>query len=172
MQPGHFAAHGRSGGCVTRAAVGMRSSGAAPNRTSDLRARNCDLHCSFAAVPTTTTPPPQTTKQLEGKPELRSSTDLLGALHEPSARVAGFLLLLATADGRELSSDSKAAPALAPVPGGPRPLPFVGNLPVFLTVRSPCCAALIRIPAVRSFGGWVQEREGQLAGAQTHSVYV
>jgi hypothetical protein len=55
-------------------------------------------------------------------------------LQEPAARLGGALLLLCTQGGAALSAASSAASPLALVPGGPKPLPFVGNMPVFLRV--------------------------------------
>lgn len=65
--------------------------------------------------------------QAEGKPELTSSEQLAAAFGDAALCVQGSLLLLATADGQGLGADAQAAPPLAPVPTGPKPLPIVGN---------------------------------------------
>lgn len=78
-------------------------------------------------------------QQVEGKPELRSSQELQEAYANPQACLDGALLLLATADGAELSADAAAAAPLAPVPAGPRPLPVVGNMTLYFKVGCAVC---------------------------------
>lgn len=74
--------------------------------------------------------------QVEGKPELRSSQELQEAYDLPEACLAGALLLVATQDGKTLSAAAGAAAALTTPPSGPRPLPLVGNLMLYMSVRA------------------------------------
>ncbi|KAF8059389.1 cypD [Scenedesmus sp. PABB004] len=70
--------------------------------------------------------------QLDGKPELTSTEALRGAYADPAACLQGALLLVATAGGAALGAEAAAAPRLAPVPDGPRPLPVLGNFTAYL----------------------------------------
>lgn len=72
--------------------------------------------------------------QVEGKPELHSSEELQAAYSDEAACLQGALLLVATADGAELSRETAAAAALSSPPAGPRPLPFLGNMTLYLKV--------------------------------------
>jgi len=74
-------------------------------------------------------------QQVEGKPELVTSEDLVQAYSHPEASLAGALLLLATADGAAPSEEAAAAAALTTPPAGPKPLPVVGNMLLYVSVR-------------------------------------
>jgi hypothetical protein len=72
--------------------------------------------------------------QVDGKPEVVSSQDLQAAYSNAQACLAGALLLVATADGAELSSETAGRVPLTQPPAGPKPLPFLGNMMLYLKV--------------------------------------
>jgi hypothetical protein len=63
-----------------------------------------------------------------------SSQELQAAYSDAAACLGGALLLVATADGAELSSEIAAGAPLSAPPAGPKPLPFLGNMHLYMKV--------------------------------------
>lgn len=84
--------------------------------------------------------------KVEGKPEVLSSQELQAAYSNAQACLAGALLLVATADGAELSSETAGRVALTQPPAGPKPLPFLGNMMLYMKVggvRTGCARVFV-----------------------------
>lgn len=65
---------------------------------------------------------------------MRSSQELQAAYSDAAACLGGALLLVATTDGAELSSETAAAAPLSAPPAGPTPLPLLGNMHLYMKV--------------------------------------